>query len=178
MMKQTLKQNLREQYKKLRDEKDALAAAVADAKILEKLLEISQNFKTIFCYVAFGSEVPTYAYIQKVLAQGKTVCVPFLENDEMLAVQIHTLKKLKPNRFGILEPASSQNLIEKSKIELAVVPMLAFYQKSRLGFGGGFYDRFLKNCPARKVGIAYSFQQTKMPFAEKHDIEMDKIIYY
>ena len=133
----------------------------------------------VFCYISFGSEVPTHEYIKQLLAAGKTVCVPKLSGSEMHAVKLTNFQNLSPNSLGILEPTEPYKIVEPAHIGAVVVPLLAFNaQNHRLGYGGGYYDKFLKDCPAVKIGVAYAFQKTSKDFAEPHDIPLDKLIAF
>jgi 5-formyltetrahydrofolate cyclo-ligase len=166
------KVTLRKQFRPLRDSNNGLGNA---DKIIAKLKEISENYQIIFCYVSIGSEVPTHQYIKDMIKSGKTVCVPKVVGEQMLAIKINFFEELSPGEFGILSPKSGID-IDKNKIDLAVTPLLAFNNNHRLGTGGGYYDKFLQDCRAYKIGLAYEFQRTPVNFAESHDIKMDRIL--
>lgn len=172
--KTTLKQRLRKQFKALRDSTYINFDDVG-REVVERLEEVSLRPRTIFCYVSFGSEVPTHEYIKTMIGHGKTVCVPRVAGKEMQAIKISNLHELELSRMRILEPVSGE-VIDSKDIDLIVVPILAFNKGYRLGYGGGFYDKYMRGCGAHKVGLAYPFQETAEVFDEAHDVMLDKII--
>lgn len=101
--------------------------------------------KTIFCFVSHGKEPDTYPFLEKVLADGKTLCVPLCKaQGEMDAKEIRSLSELQPGAYGIPEPPADAPTLFPSQIDLAVIPCLAATRNGkRLGKGGGYYDRFL-----------------------------------
>jgi 5-formyltetrahydrofolate cyclo-ligase len=145
------KRALREKYKQLRKER------FFEPDVVASLREASANAGTIFCYESFGSEVPTHEYIKEMQAQGKRVCVPKVVGDQMVAVV-------------------GDEIVHKDDIDLIIVPLLAFNGKNRLGFGGGFYDKYLRGCNARKVGLAFAFQETMVDFMDEWDVELDEVV--
>lgn len=139
----------------------------------------------LFIYVHFRSEVQTLALIEQCLAQGKTVSVPVTLPDEsrLLAVQItDPAKQLEPGCFGIPEPTAeriSRASIDPAEIDVVLVPGSVFDPKGgRLGYGGGYYDRFLtRDAPqARRVGLAYALQMLAQVPMQAHDQYMDMIM--
>lgn len=139
----------------------------------------------LFIYVHFRSEVQTLALIEQCLAQGKTVSVPVTLPDasRLLAVQLtDPAKQLEPGCFGIPEPAAeliARARVDPTKIDVVLVPGSVFDPcGGRLGYGGGYYDRFLtQDAPqARRVGLAYAVQLVEQVPMEAHDQYMDMII--
>ena len=103
--------------------------------------------KSVFCFVGFGAEIDTRPFLRRVLGDGKTLYVPRCRaGGEMDAVMITGEDALSPGMFGIPEPPASFPAGEKSAVDLAVVPCLAADAEGRrLGRGGGYYDRFLRD---------------------------------
>jgi 5-formyltetrahydrofolate cyclo-ligase len=177
------KNELREYMKSLRcsisiEEKDK-----KDRSIFNKVVNNKQYIEaeTIMAYVSFGLEVDTISIIKNALDNNKIVCVPKIINkkDGMKAVKIEKLEDLIKNKFGILEPLSFDKEINGKDIDLFFVPGLAFDKNGgRIGYGAGYYDRFLKNSKdnSLKIGLAYDFQVIdNVPMAE-NDIYLDIII--
>lgn len=167
----------------LRNKLEVQTKALKDDIIFQNVIN-SQFFlkaKIIFIFVSFGSEVDTHRLIEYALMKGKTVCVPkvSLTKKTMDAVEINFLDDLKKSSYGILEPIYHDNLIEAEKIDLVIVPGLAFdVNGGRLGYGGGYYDKFFTkvNISVKKIGLAYSFQIIdKIPVCE-HDVLLDGLI--
>ncbi|NQT06658.1 MAG: 5-formyltetrahydrofolate cyclo-ligase [Candidatus Omnitrophica bacterium] len=153
-------------------------------KIIEKrflsLAEFKQA-KVIAFYVSLKTEVSTEALIDRALATGKRVVVPVIVGDDLRLSEIKDRKaELAEGPYGILQPAGvTQKAFPKAKIDLIVVPALAFTESgSRLGRGKGFYDRFLKDLPGsiKKVGLAYDLQITEDLPTTPQDIPVDIVI--
>ncbi len=108
-------------------------------------LSMYQQAKTVFCYCSTELELSTNEILAFTLAQGKTLCVPRCEAPgEMTARRIRTLDALRAGRFGIREPDDSTPIVMPTQIDLCIVPCLAAdFSGYRLGYGGGYYDRFL-----------------------------------
>ena len=147
--------------------------------------QIIRDAKHLFIYVHFRSEVETLALNEHCLAAGKTVSVPMTlrEESRLLAVQITDPEtQLKPGCFGIPEPTEKQiarATIDPTTINAVLVPGSVFDPLGgRLGYGGGYYDRFLtQDAPqARQIGLAYALQMVEQVPMEDHDQYMDMII--
>ena len=113
--------------------------------------------KTIMCFVNFGSELDTMIIIERALKDGKKVAVPIAihETKELKPSVITSLDELEPGYFNILTPKEEFiRPIDPSDIDLVLVPGAAFdHHGYRIGYGGGFYDRFLPKL--RKIGRAH-----------------------
>lgn len=136
----------------------------------------------VFVYVHFRSEVETLPLIEHFLAAGKTVSVPLTLRKEgrLLAVRItDPASQLRPGCFGILEPDKEQRAVNPAGIDLALIPGSVFDRRGgRLGYGGGFYDRFLsQNAPqALRAALAYAMQLVEQVPLEAHDQLMDILV--
>lgn len=120
---------------------------------------------SIFIYVSTPNEVPTYAIIEKALEDGKTVSVPRVSGKgEMHAIPIQsTATDLIPGHFGIMEPKPYLNRISPREMDLILVPGLLFDRKGyRIGYGGGYYDKYLAkvSTDCKTIGLAYDQQIT------------------
>lgn len=144
-----------------------------------------KSSKCVFIYIAYRSEVQTDKIIDFVIKQGGIACVPAVipKSTEMVAVQITCpTVDLAPGFKGIREPLPELRrhcIIDAEDIDIAVIPGLAFDKNGgRIGYGGGYYDRFLQNdAPqALRVGLAYKLQMVASIPMENHDIVMDHII--
>ena len=133
-------------------------------KIADHLIELQELkiAKSIHCYVAWQNEVDTHEFIKKMLNQNRRVIVPKVDvpNHKLYHSQILEFSDLKPGAFGILEPELGKTKpVQISDIDLIIVPGIAFdLHGNRMGYGGGYYDDFLKNASATKIGFAFQFQ--------------------
>lgn len=133
------------------------------------------NAKTIGIYVSFKNEVNTISLIEEII-KIKKVCVPKTKNHEMHFYLIDSLQELKKGNYGILEP-NNDFLIYKKDIDLLIVPIVAYdMNHKRLGYGGGYYDRYLEDYHGNVIGLAFNFQQVENLPAEKFDLPIETII--
>lgn len=142
-------------------------------------LEILKKINFIMIYYSVRNEVKTIPIISYLLKLGKTVALPICTPErDLKAAIINDLSKLQPAQFGLLEPEPGAALLDYGKLELIVVPGVAFDQKGyRLGHGAGYYDRFLVKTPnGFKLGLAYDFQLIWEAPTESHDIKMNGIL--
>lgn len=173
MDKRTLAQGALEKRKQY----DVLTRAPWDKAIHDAVLDRLEGHHVIALYAAFNHEVDTYGIMETLFWDAKyTLCLPKVEDHDMHFYKISNFNQLEPSKMGILEPITEER-IDPHLIDVMIIPMLAFNQKGyRVGYGGGYYDRYLANTNPLKMGIAYSFQETHVDFQEMHDIPCDVII--
>lgn len=118
-------------------------------------MEVFQTAKTIFCFVSTPEEINTHPIIRYVWDCNKRVAVPkCLEKGYMEAYVIQEEADLEEGKFGILEPKEGCQLLEPQEIDLIILPCLSCDRNgNRLGYGGGYYDRYLEKCDAVSVVI-------------------------
>jgi len=177
----TSKENIRKYIFKQRERLSLEEKVKMDDLIYTSVINTSVfvNAKVVFIYVSFDNEVDTHRIIEHALSLGKKVCVPRVINkaEGMKALFITSLVELKPSKFGILEPKDSENFVSFEEIDLSIIPGLAFDKTGgRIGYGGGFYDRFFSACGHKKIALAYEFQILQAIPREKHDILVDGLI--
>jgi len=159
----------------------AHSALVKDRRIAERLAAHAsfRQAQTILLYAAKPGEVGTAALFEKAMKEGKRVALPKVKGRLMEAREVKRWSELKRGAFGIPEPAARNRCVKPGEIDLVVVPGIAFDRNGhRIGFGMGYYDRFLKRVgkKAVRVGIAYAFQIVKeLPF-EEHDVRMHFLV--
>jgi len=157
-----IKINLRARYRQFRERLTAEQKIELDATIQSRLLALAEyaNADTIFTYVSKPIEVDTIALIEAALANHKQVAVPRCVPNtcDMEFYGITSLGDLEKGKFGVLEPIPSKSyLISDYSKGLCIVPGLSFdAQGYRLGYGMGYYDRFLAEFKGDTVGICYS----------------------
>ena len=153
--------------------------------IIDKLInsEYYQNSKTIMTFISFGSEIDTLEFIKRGIADGKNIVVPvtFHENREMKPSLLKNLDELEPGYFNILTPKEEFiRYIDPLEIDLVIVPGAVFDRNGyRVGYGGGYYDRFLSSkirSDISKIAIAFDLQVVDSFHRDEHDIHVDFII--
>lgn len=176
----TDKQQLRSLLKAKREQLSDGYRQRADRAIFEKLLKNSRvkNAKVVMTYVSMGSEADTIRLIEGLLAEGKRVAVPVVAGKELEVSYITSLNELAPGRFGIFEPKEQFfKRCSPMDIDVVIVPGIAFDKKGhRIGYGAGYYDRFLPRTRAFKIGICHDECIVDDTFAQPHDIAVDYII--
>ena len=180
MIQQNDKREFRIWMKQMRAAESKAERLLKNQRITEHVLhaKIYQQSKTVFCYCSSGDEIDTYPVLLDALAQGKRVCVPkTYGHGIMQARMIECLAQLCPGKYGILEPEDCCPIVEPAEIDLCIVPCLAADCRGyRLGYGGGYYDRFLPQTSAFKMLLCeQSHVFAEIP-AEKHDIPCDILI--
>lgn len=177
------KKLLRKTMIEKRDAVDILERQRSDIEIKNILTkkEFYKNSNNIFIYVGFSSEINTSIYIKEFLNDGKKIYVPRIKTGTriMEAVEISEIEELKANSFGIIEPSNEKQGVNKKIIDLIILPGVAFHENGgRLGYGGGYYDRFLEDDSEEviKVVLAYEFQMVKFIPLQEHDIKSNYII--
>ena len=169
------KSELRKKYFELRNQ--IQNRELKNEQILETLLNLEEIKKSdlILTYVSMGSEVDTIAFIKRIIAT-KRVAVPKIENNEMNFYLINSLNELVQGKFNIMEPTTNQKLLDFSS-SCCLVPGICFNKEGyRIGYGGGYYDVFLKNYQGATIGLCYQECLTDEMFQESHDIRVKRIV--
>ncbi|UJZ88404.1 5-formyltetrahydrofolate cyclo-ligase [Heyndrickxia coagulans] len=139
-----------------------------------------KNAGTVGVTVSQHFEWDTKRIIETGWAQGKTICVPKCVPKEKALVfyQLDDFTQLKKSFFNLLEPEPEETVkIEKQAIDLLIVPGLVFDKKGfRIGFGGGYYDRFLAGFPNQTVSLVHSYQLKEHVPSESYDIPVRQIV--
>lgn len=157
-----VKQRLRAECKQKRKSLSAAQKRQLDSAVTERFLQSEQYRanEVLFCYVSTEIEVDTREILRRAIADGKTVAVPRCIDGtrEMDFYILRELSELESGSFGVLEPnpARCRKLTDYSK-GLCVLPALAFDKSGyRLGYGKGYYDRFLAKFSGETLGLAYT----------------------
>ncbi len=156
------KNELRKRYKDLRQTFSESEKAQLDRKITERFFEIEsyKNADTIFAFVSKDIEVSTREIILNALACEKKVAVPLCDTKttSMNFYYINSFSDLRKKHFGILEPNAEKCIpAGVNDAQLIIVPGLVFDKNGyRIGFGKGYYDRFISNYNGVKIGVCYS----------------------
>ena len=177
------KQRLREERLAAREALSEQERSVLDDRITQKLLATSEYAEatTVLTYVSVSSEVSTRMFIEYALRDGKTVAVPrCLPGHCLDFVAIVSLEQLVAAPFNLLEPAKELPAVteDQKNNSICIVPALLVDTKGyRLGYGAGFYDRFLSTYPVKKICLAYqqNLSRTMLPHTA-FDVAVDVVI--
>lgn len=161
--------------------------AMSPMEIEEKSRILSEKFlktdayrqaKTIYGYLPYNQEVRTVPILQKALEDGKQVAVPKVYGDEMRFIVLTDLQQVEIGYCGIPEPVEDTPVAE-DPTALVLMPGLAFDKAGhRVGYGGGFYDKFLASEPGHPtVALCYDFQVFDQLETEEFDIPVDMVVW-
>jgi 5-formyltetrahydrofolate cyclo-ligase len=150
---------------------------LASQKIHNRIKQIGvfRDAKKIACYYPIGSEVKTQDIMQELLGNGKEVYLPKVDGQNMSFRKIMGLEDLEKGIYDIMEP--KDGCPKTADVEVIIVPTVGITRQGvRLGYGHGFYDRFLSTSKAKSIAITYSKQIVKsIPFSEE-DIKINWIV--
>lgn len=177
------KRSLRDAYRRMREDVPQASRRGADAAICRILAGFppSAEAPLVLSYVSCGSEVDTRALIEGLLARGRRVGVPRCDvsRHQLGFCEILGLDELARGAHGLLEPAADAPALSVSELggSACLVPGLVFdAQGQRVGYGGGYYDRFLAFYPGEKIGLARLAQISSNPLPhDAHDVAVDFI---
>lgn len=150
--------------------------------IMDKLMSTDEykNANVVMAFASFGTEVMTHDFIKTSLANGKRIILPISikEPRSLFLQEITNFDELKPSTYGILEPEKKENFDIK-KLDLVVVPSVAIDHRGyRLGYGGGYYDRFLSSLDKRTKIVAINFEELFVyrVIISKYDVKVPVLI--
>lgn len=141
-------------------------------------LKLYQKANCVMFYLSLPAEVSTDEMITESLNKGKRVVVPAVQGKDLIPCLLTQLNQTQVKNFGIREPLDL-NPVSKKQLELVIVPGCGFdSQGYRLGFGQGYYDRFLRDLKSKipLVGLAFELQVLKKIPHEKEDVPLDFIV--
>ena len=168
---------------KIREQKRAMTPAQieeASSKLGEMFLktELYRNAKTIYGYLPYNQEVRTVPMLEQALADGKQVAVPKVYDDEMRFIYLTDLNQVAKGYAGIPEPIADEPVAE-DPTALVLMPGLAFDREGhRIGYGGGFYDKFLAAEPNHPtMALCYAFQMVDELPTEEFDVPVDLVLW-
>ena len=176
MDKTALRAKIREQKRAMTEEE-----IVTSSQRLGELFAKSDLYKqadTIYGYLPYNQEVRTIPMLEQALRDGKRVAVPKVFGDEMAFIYIEDFSQVEKGYAGIPEPIGDGPIAQDTKA-LVLMPGLAFDpQGHRIGYGGGFYDKFLEREPEHPtIALCYAFQMLPELQTEAHDIPVDCVLW-
>ena len=153
---------------------------VMDQALTERFLNhpFYQEAKTIATYLSFPHEFQTQELIEQALKDGKKVLIPKTYAKGRMDFVVYHPQQLKKTSFGLLEPQGDLEVVDASQIDLIHVPGLAFTREGyRIGYGGGYYDRYLEHFAGRSLSTIYPCQVQEFN-SEDHDIPVQEVLIY
>ena len=175
-MKAELRKKILQEMKTLsQEQKQAM-----DQALTERFLNhpVYQEAKVIATYLSFPHEFQTQGLIDQALKGGKKVLIPKTYPKGRMEFVVYHPQQLKKTSFGLLEPQGDLEVVATSRIDLIHVPGLAFTTKGyRIGYGGGYYDRYLENFAGHSMSTIYPCQIQNFN-SEDHDIPVEEVLIY
>lgn len=133
--------------------------------------------RTVALYWAVDNEVPTAAIVADALAAGKSVCLPRVNGRSLSFHRVLDTATLRPGSYGVPEPPDDGQPLRACDFDLVVVPGVAFDMRgARLGYGMGYYDRWLAGVSAPVAALAYDFQVVEEMETDGHDVPVTVIV--
>ncbi|MYG00671.1 5-formyltetrahydrofolate cyclo-ligase [Candidatus Poribacteria bacterium] len=181
--------SIRSEILQYREDLPSSQRDVFSKQIVEHIIEWLQSgengeeiytFDAVMVYLSMKSEVDTWQLVQSLFDMKKRVIAPVVDTDsgKLIPRQILNLDKdLVKHKYGMYEPDVSCPIFPSDQLQLIIVPAIAFdYQGYRLGYGKGFYDRFLSTCPnAITIGLAFQVQLVDDTYPQSWDIPVQHI---
>ena len=176
MDKKELRRTIRERKRAMTEEE--IVSRSEKLGVLFAQSEAYKNAKTIYGYLPYNQEVRTVPMLEQALKDGKKVAVPKVYGDEMKFLYLDDLTKVSTGYAGIPEPIADGPVAD-DETALVLMPGLAFDpQGHRIGYGGGFYDKFLAAEPNHPtLALCYEFQLLPELDTEEHDIPVDTVLW-
>lgn len=151
----------------------------ADSWLTQRLLSSAayQKAQVIATYLSMPHEVSTAAFIKQAQLDGKRVLVPKTYGQGQMIFVDYDQRHLQKSSFGLMEP-TSEEAVDKTEIDLIHVPGVVFNSQGfRIGYGGGYYDRYLADFEGTSISSIYSFQQSDFE-PDYHDIAVKEVLTY
>ena len=176
MDKLQLRRSIRERKRAMSEEEIVSRSEKLAALFIAS--EAYKNAKTIYGYMPYNQEVRTVPMLEQALRDGKRVAVPKCYGDQMKFIYLEDLTKVEKGYANIPEPIADEPIAD-DETALVMMPGLAFDpQGHRIGYGGGFYDKFLAAEPNHPtLALCYEFQMLPELKTEAHDIPVDFVLW-
>ena len=176
MDKKELRRTIRERKRAMTEEE--IVSRSERLGVLFAQSEAYKAAKTIYGYLPYNQEVRTVPMLEQALKDGKRVAVPKVYGDEMKFLYLDALTQVSKGYAGIPEPIADGPVAD-DETALVLMPGLAFDpQGHRIGYGGGFYDKFLAAEPNHPtLALCYEFQMLPELHTEEHDIPVDTVLW-
>lgn len=176
MNKKEMRAIIRAQKRAMTEEQ--IVSASQNLGVLFRNSELYKNAKSIYGYLPYNQEVRTTPMLEQAIRDGKRVAVPKCYGEEMRFLWLDDLTQVAPGYANIPEPIADEPIADDTTA-LVLMPGLAFDpQGHRIGYGGGFYDRFLAEEPDHPtLALCYGFQMVEHLETEEFDIPVDQVLW-
>ena len=173
-MKAELRKQVLQEMKAIpREQKQAMDQALTDQFLKHPFC---QEAKVIATYLSFPHEFQTQELIEQALRDGKKVLIPKTYPKGRMDFVVYNPQQLVKTSFGLLEPQGDLEVVDASQIDLIHVPGLAFTTEGyRIGYGGGYYDRYLEHFSGHTLSTVYPCQIQDF-ISENHDIPVQEVL--
>jgi 5-formyltetrahydrofolate cyclo-ligase len=174
--KQALRARMRAARAAVAPDEGAAAAARVEATLME--LPAIRRASTVLAFASFGSEIPTAGILSRLRSAGKRVLLPFLTDGEVEAAFVAADAPMVASSYGPVEPAD-RGAADPSAIDVVILPGLAFDRFGRrLGYGGGYLDRYLRRVRASspRIAIGFALQVVDEVPASANDERVDLVV--
>ena len=175
MKSELRKQVLQEMKAMPQEQKQAMDRALTELFLNHPFY---QEANVIATYLSFPHEFQTQGLIDQALRDGKQVLIPKTYPQGRMEFVVYDPQQLVKTFFGLLEPQGDLEVVDASQIDLIHVPGLAFTTEGyRIGYGGGYYDRYLENVAGHSLSTIYPCQVQEFN-SEDHDIPVQEVLIY
>ena len=176
MDKTALRRQIRQRKREMTQQEIEEKSRILAEKFLST--DAYRSAKTIYGYLPYNQEVRTVPILQQALLDGKQVAVPKVYGEEMRFIYLTDLTRVAPGYSGIPEPIDDAP-VANDPTALVLMPGLAFDKEGhRIGYGGGFYDKFLASQPGHPtLALCYDFQVLPQLQTEEFDVPVDLVLW-
>lgn len=171
------KEELRKKYIAIR--KGIIDKDIRSIEICKEIINLKEYklARVVALYKSLKNEVNTDFLIEHSLNEGKTVLLPKVIGDNIVFYKYQNGDRLVKSSFGVNEPLEGKH-VNKDLIDLIIVPGICFDKEgNRLGYGKGYYDRYLKEVNDLSVGICFKEQFIERVETDENDVKVKKLIY-
>lgn len=174
--KSEIRRLVRRRKREMTAEEIAHKSAALAARFLAS--DAYRTAKTIYGYLPFNQEVRTFPILEQAIRDGKQVALPKCDGDQMRFVLMKDLSDVAPSAFGAPEPIADEP-VASDEHALVLMPGVAFdLSGRRIGYGGGYYDRFLASEPNHPtIALCFDFQIFDRLETDAHDIPVNLVLW-
>jgi len=166
--------------KQLLDARDGLSLdfiKITSKEIQDNLrkIELYRTAETIGAYYSIGSEVRTQDILQEILNAGKQLALPKVVKNDLVFKKISSFSELEPGNFSVMEPKDKCEVVKN--LDVVIVPAIALAKDGfRLGYGFGYYDRYLHGKKSTTIALSYAKQLIRSFSHDDHDVKINFIV--